>query len=141
MNLRGQERREFPQKVRKLAFARCCRECKVPGVKNIPGTPQCENCGNVLRAGNIEYEHLDADGLGGEPVLENCGVWCAVPCSSKKTRTEDVPRMAKADAALKASFGLKPTPRQKIRSGGFQKARPQRTASRPIVRRSEVDNV
>ena len=56
MNLRGQKRREFPQSVRKLAFARCCRNGTQPGI------PQCENCGNVLRAGNIEYEHLDADG-------------------------------------------------------------------------------
>ena len=100
MNLRGQQRREFSQKVRKLAFARCCKN----GTK--AGIPQCENCGNVLRAGNIEYEHLDPDGLGGEPTLENCGVWCAVPCSSKKTRTEDNPRMAKADRILKKNFGL-----------------------------------
>lgn len=108
MNLRGQQRREFPQSVRKLAFARCCRECNVDGVKNIPGTPQCENCGHVLRSGNIEYEHLDPDGLGGEPTLANCGVWCAVPCSSKKTHTQDNPRMAKADRVLKSTYGLKP---------------------------------
>lgn len=98
MNLRGQQRREFPQSVRKAAFKRCCGE---------DGIPRCENCGNVLRSGNIEYEHLDPDGLGGEPTLENCGVWCAVPCSSRKTHTQDNPRMAKADRVLKASFGLK----------------------------------
>lgn len=101
MNLRGQQRREFPQAVRKLAFKRCCKNGTMPGI------PQCENCGNVLRSGNIEYEHLQADGLAGEPTLENCGVWCAVPCASKKTRTQDIPRMAKADRVLKASYGLK----------------------------------
>lgn len=101
MNLRGHQRREFPQSVRKLAFKRCCRNGTLPGI------PQCEHCGNVLRSGNIEYEHLDPDGLGGEPTLENCGVWCAVPCSSKKTHTQDNPRMVKADRVLKAAFGLK----------------------------------
>lgn len=100
-SLRGHERKEFPLKVRGKAFARCCKNGTMPGI------PQCEHCGNVLRSGNIEYEHLDPDGLGGEPTLENCGVWCAVPCSSKKTRTQDNPRMAKADRVLKASFGLK----------------------------------
>lgn len=125
MNLRGQKRREFSQAVRKLAFARCCRN----GTK--PGIPQCENCGNVLRSGNIEYEHLDADGLGGEPTLENCGVWCAVPCSKKKTFTEDNPRMSKADRVLKKNFGLG-RQKQKIQSAGFRKAEPQRSASRPV---------
>jgi 5-methylcytosine-specific restriction protein A len=133
--LRGIARKEFPLKVRKLAFARCCKQCNVDGIENIPGVPQCENCGNVLRAGNIEYEHLDADGLGGEPTLENCGVWCAVPCSSKKTHTQDNPRMQKADRVLKKNFGLTPAKR-KIQSAGFRRAAPQRTASRPIERRS-----
>lgn len=127
MNLRGKARREFPLKVRKLAFARCCKSGTLPGI------PQCENCGNQLRAGNIEYEHLDPDGLGGEPTLENCGVWCAVPCSSKKTHTEDNPRMVKADRVLRKTYGLKPA-RQKIQSARFRKAAPQRTASRPIER-------
>src|ERR1700737_576946 len=100
MSPRGGKRREFSQKVRKAAFKRCCEN----GTK--PGIPQCESCGNVLVAGNIEFEHLDADGLGGEPALENCGVWCARPCSSKKTADVDIPRMAKADRVLKKNFGL-----------------------------------
>jgi hypothetical protein len=129
-SLRGQDRQEFSQKIRKLAFARCCKN----GTK--PGIPQCENCGRELRAGNIEYEHLDPDGLGGEPTLENCGVWCAVPCSSKKTHEIDNPRMAKADRVLKKTYGLTPS-RQKMQGQGFQKRPPQRTASRPIERKSE----
>lgn len=99
MNLRGQERREFPQSVRKLAFKRCCGK---------DGIPRCENCGIVLRAGNIEFEHLQADGLQGEPTLQNCGVWCRSSCSKTKTHTEDNPRMAKADRVLKKNFGLQP---------------------------------
>lgn len=129
MNLRGQERREFSLKVKKLAFARCCKNGTIPSI------PQCENCGIVLTAGNTEYEHLDADGLGGEPTLENCGVWCRSSCSKKKTFTEDIPRMAKADRVLKKNFGLTPN-RQKIQSRGFAKSAPQRSASRPLEKRS-----
>jgi hypothetical protein len=97
MSLRGFERREFPQSVRKAAFARCC---------DAKGIPHCENCGNELVSGNIEYEHLDADGLGGEPTLQNCGVWCRRPCSLKKTVKQDNPRMQKADRVLKSAYGL-----------------------------------
>jgi hypothetical protein len=126
-SLRGHERKEFPQSVRKAAFRRCCQP---------DGIPKCEapGCGKVIRAGHLRYEHLDPDGLGGEPTLENCGAWCDV-CSTAKDKIDN-PRMAKADAVLKKSFGLEPS-RQKIRSGGFRKGRPQRTASRPIVRHSE----
>lgn len=114
MNLRGHQRREFSQAVRKLAFKRCCDK---------DGMPRCENCGNALRAGNIEYEHLDPDGLGGEPTLQNCGVWCAVPCSSRKTHIVDNPRMAKADRVLKKNFGLeaKGRPFPGSKASGFKK--------------------
>lgn len=125
MSLRGEKRQEFPQAVRKKAFARCC----------INAVPHCEKCGIELKPGNIEYEHLDADGLGGEPTLENCGVWCRSSCSKKKTFTEDNPRMAKADAVLKSTYGLRPA-RQTIQSAGFRKSAPQRSASRPIERRT-----
>jgi 5-methylcytosine-specific restriction endonuclease McrA len=125
MNLRGQQRREFPQSVRKKAFARCCRN----------GQPYCEGCGCEInaRSGTI-YEHVIPDGLGGEPTLENCKVHCR-NCADVKTHTEDIPRMAKADAVLKASYGLR-AKRKKIQSRGFEKSAPQRTASRPIERRS-----
>lgn len=125
MSLRGEQRQEFPQSVRKKAFARCC----------INAVPHCEKCGIELKPGNIEYEHLEADGLGGANTLANCGVWCRSSCSKKKTHTEDNPRMAKADRVLKKNFGLRPS-RQKIQSAGFRKAAPQRSASRPIERRT-----
>lgn len=128
MNLRGQTRREFPQSVRKAAFARCCRQCLVPGVTNRPGIPQCENCGNELHSGNIEYEHLVPDGLGGEPTLDNCGVWCRKPCSSAKTAEIDIPTMAKADRALRKNYGLGRT-KAPFKSRGFKRAGAQNRAS------------
>ncbi|MBR1206580.1 hypothetical protein JQ562_30730 [Bradyrhizobium sp. AUGA SZCCT0051] len=131
MNLRGQERQEFPQSVRKAAFARCCRECRVEGVENLAGRPQCENCGKEVRSGGFIYEHVQPDGLGGEPTAANCKVHC-LPCADVKTHTEDNPRMRKADAVLKSAYGLKPAKRSKIRSRGFAKAPAKRTASSPI---------
>lgn len=125
MNLRGQERREFPLSVRKLAFKRCCRD----------GIPYCEGCNNQIRQTPI-YEHVIPDGLGGEPILENCKVHCKT-CADVKTFTQDNPRMQKADRVLKKNFGLRPM-RVKIQSAGFRKSTPQRTASRPIRRMNDA---
>jgi 5-methylcytosine-specific restriction endonuclease McrA len=128
MSLRGEQRHEFPQKVRKAAFARCCKKGSLSGV------PQCENCGLVLASGNIIYEHVTPDGLGGAPTIENCKVFCRKICATKKTVEDDNPRMAKADRVLKKAFGLQSS-RKKIQSAGFAKAKPQLTASRPLKRK------
>lgn len=127
-SLRGAERKEFPQKVRKAAFKRCCLNGDKPGI------PQCETCGAELgkRTGTI-YEHVIPDGLGGEPTLENCKVHCKT-CADKKTHQEDNPRMQKADRVLKAEYGLQAN-RKKIQGGGFRKAGSQRSASRPLERK------
>ncbi len=125
MSLRGNKRREFSQSVRKLAFKRCCAK---------DGKPRCEGCRTILRAGNIIYEHVTPDGLGGEPTLENCKVHCR-NCADVKTFTEDNPRMAKADRVLKKNFGLERS-KKRIQSRGFQRSAPQRTATRAIERRT-----
>ena len=124
-SLRGHERTEFPQSIRKAAFRRCCQP---------DGIPKCEapGCGKIIRAGHLRYEHLDPDGLGGKPTLQNCGAWCDV-CSTAKDKIDN-PRMRKADAVTKATYGLKPAPRQKINSPGFRKAPPQRRASTPTTK-------
>lgn len=127
MSLRGNRRQEFPLSVRKAAFARCCRN----------GMPHCENCGQFIRAGHMRYEHLQPDGLGGEPTLENCGAWCDV-CARAKDKIDN-PMMAKADRVTRKTYGLTPA-RQKINSPGFRKAAPQRSASRPIERHPHPTN-
>lgn len=95
-SLRNEDRTEFPAAVKKARFRHCCKD----------GVPHCENCGNSIRAGHMVYEHLQADGLGGEPTYENCRVYCDV-CADKKTGEQDIPRMAKADRQLKSAFGVK----------------------------------
>lgn len=84
-------RREFPMKVRAAAMLRC--------------GGNCEECGRKLVTGDIEYDHILADGLGGEPTLENCKVICR-GCHKAKTRG-DVARTSKADMQRKKHLGIK----------------------------------
>lgn len=88
-------RREFPAKVKLAAWNRCQRD----------GRPHCEDC-NLPILGLPEYDHVVADGLGGEPTLENCQVLCG-KCHKRKTHGEDRPIMAKADKQLKSAAGIK----------------------------------
>jgi 5-methylcytosine-specific restriction enzyme A len=108
-------RKEFPRRVKALAFKRCC---------DANGQPHCEGCGIVLRAGDLHFDHIVPDGLGGEPTLENCKVLCIKICHVKKTHQEDNPRMQKADRVLKKTYGIakakKPFPGGK-RSGWKRK--------------------
>lgn len=83
-------RREFPGKVRALAFERA-GGC-------------CEKCGVRLGAGKVHYDHVLPDALGGEPTLENCAVLCR-PCHGEKTAKEDVPRIRKADRQRRRHIG------------------------------------
>lgn len=74
-------RREFSARVKVAAFERA--------------NGSCEGCGARLTVGKFHYDHDTPDGLGGEPTLENCRVLC-VACHAVKTRTGDVPAIAKA---------------------------------------------
>lgn len=118
---RGLSRQEFTTRTKGLALKRCMRD----------GVPHCEGCGIEInaRTGPI-FEHDAPAMLGGDNSLENCKVHCK-SCASIKTASEDVPRMAKADRVFKAHHGIK-SPRQKIATRGFAKAKPQRRASAPI---------
>jgi len=67
------KRREFPDKVKALAFERA--------------KGRCEKCTARLVVGKIQYDHVIADALGGEPTLENCAVICS-SCHSIKTPSD-----------------------------------------------------
>jgi hypothetical protein len=118
------ERQEFTRKTKGQALKRATHN----------GQPYCECCGMALnpRTGTF-YDHIQPDGLGGEPTLENCQVLCRT-CHELKTSTEDVPVMAKADRSFRKQFGLS-VRKRKIQSRGFEKAPPQHTATRPIRKR------
>lgn len=98
-------RREFPSKVKLAAYERCQKD----------GKPHCEECGLRI-VGLPEYDHVRADGLGGEPTLQNCAVLCG-KCHRHKTHVEDRPIMQKADNQKKAAANVKrkyPWPKRKM---------------------------
>jgi 5-methylcytosine-specific restriction endonuclease McrA len=66
---------------------------------------RCECCGIKLDGKRVEYDHIIADGLGGEPVVGNCRVLCS-PCHLEKTRA-DAPRIAKTNRIRAREAGIR----------------------------------
>ena len=85
-------RREFSAKVKAEAAMRA--------------KGHCEDCTRRLSVGDYHYDHVTADGIGGEPTIENCQVLCR-SCHSIKTDTQDKPRIAKAKRNFRTSHGIK----------------------------------
>jgi 5-methylcytosine-specific restriction protein A len=75
-------RREFSKLVKRDAFLRADGKC------------EGANCGAKLTKGKFAYDHDIADGLGGEPTLDNCVVLCSA-CHGVKTAKHDIPLIAK----------------------------------------------
>ena len=88
-------RTEFSVKIKKAAYQRCL----------INGKPHCELCDKLI-LGVPEYDHIKADGLGGNATLENCMALCGA-CHRTKTHGHDRPIMQKADEQKKAAAGIK----------------------------------
>ncbi len=88
-------RTEFGKKVKLEAYMRCL----------INDKPHCELCDKLI-LGIPEFDHIKADGLGGEATLQNCMVLCGA-CHRRKTHEQDRPIMTKADAQFKAKAGIK----------------------------------
>ena len=111
-------RREFSKAVQRDAFVRA--------------NGKCEGCGAKLSVGKFAYDHVNPDGLTGEPTLANCQVLCS-PCHLEKTR-QDVKHIAQAKRRADKEMGVKDPHRRPIQSRGFAKAPPQRNASRPLTK-------
>jgi 5-methylcytosine-specific restriction endonuclease McrA len=91
-------RREFNKHVKREAFMRAGGQCE--------GQPYGERCGVKLTLGKYHYDHVIPDGLGGEPVIENCAVLC-LACHKDKTATKDVPAIAKTKRIQDRQKGIK----------------------------------
>jgi 5-methylcytosine-specific restriction endonuclease McrA len=91
-------RREFNKQVKRFAFTRANGQCE--------GMPYGERCPVKLTLGKFHYDHVIPDGLGGEPVIENCAVLC-VACHKDKTTTKDVPAIAKTKRIQDRQKGIK----------------------------------
>lgn len=80
----------------------------------------CHICTRKIAAGEPwQVEHVKARGLQGPDTDDNLRP-AHVDCHAGKTR-KDRAIMADADRALLRHVGLKPKPKQKIRSRGFEK--------------------
>jgi 5-methylcytosine-specific restriction protein A len=87
-------RREFSKAVKREAFTRANGVC------------EGKDCGAKLTLGKYHYDHRIPDALGGEPELWNCEVLC-IACHSVKTRTTDVPAIAKTKRIQDRQKGIK----------------------------------
>ena len=113
-------RKEFPKSVKVAVVKRATRD----------GAVYCEECQGLAKT--FDIDHVNADGLTGEPVLENARLLCKA-CHAEKTKG-DVTVIAKAKRREAKHLGVKTAPTKKIESAPMAKAEPQKKASKPSER-------
>ncbi len=121
-------RTEFKTKTKREAWKRCGERCE--GLLS-----SGERCDAPLKHKPHHFDHIIPDAIGGPNDLQNCAVLC-VPCHDDKTRHRDMRIIAKAKRNYDKDNGIRSGP--KLQGRGFQRRPPQRTASRPIERKSEA---
>jgi 5-methylcytosine-specific restriction protein A len=109
-------RQEFSKRTKRDAFVRA--------------NGRCEKCDAKLTPQKFAYDHVNPDGLTGEPTLENCMVLCD-PCHKEKTR-QDVKDIAQAKRREDAHRGIRK--QSKLQGQGFAKALPQRRATTKVTK-------
>jgi hypothetical protein len=109
-------RREFPKAVRVAVIRRATRHSVV----------YCEEC--KLPAKKFQIDHVRADGLLGEPTIENAKLLCEICYLDKNPR--DARDIAEAKRREAFHLGATPAPAREIRSAGFR--RTQRVIDRAM---------
>lgn len=100
-------RREFSVQVRKDALKRSGMFCEAVG--SFYGLPEGKRCEAPLGYG-VEFDHIIADSIGGEPTLDNCAAVCSA-CHRIKTSQRDTPIAAKVKRIELKRLGIKGTGR------------------------------
>ena len=96
---------------------------------------KCHRCRRDIPADDAWIiEHRQAIILGGANAEGNLCLSCSW-CKPAKD-AEDVAQKAKTAAVRSKHLGIRPAPT--MRSAGFAKRPPQRSATRPIIRRSDM---
>lgn len=96
---------------------------------------RCHISGRLIRAGEAwDADHIIALCNGGEHREANLAPALTAPHKAKTA--EDVAEKATVYRKRAKHLGIAPK-RKPLQSAGFQRAQPQRSASRPIVRKSE----
>lgn len=128
-------RREFSKEVKRAALKRSGMKCDAVG--EMYGFNPGQRCGVNLNVG-VQYDHIIADSIGGEPTLDNCAAVC-MSCHGYKTRTIDTPRAAKTKRMSDKANGIVRA-KGTIKSAGFQKCekpgRIDKSAFKPLARRN-----
>ncbi len=81
----------------------------------------CEKCKAKLKVGEGEYDHIIAQGYGGENTVENGQLLCR-PCHSGKTGV-DKGITEKVKRVRDKHLGVYPASKAKLRSRGFSTTR------------------
>ena len=110
-------RNEFPAKVCAQAFERA--------------NGKCERCTAKLYVGKFAFDHRIPDAMGGRPALDNCDVLC-VACHSIKTRTRDVPEIAKVKRVKAKLYG----PRKRSTFAGSRDSKWRKKLNGQVVERT-----
>lgn len=79
--------------------------CEGAGLKY--GLADGVRCNRSLSYG-VHFDHVNPDGNGGKPTLENCAAVCP-ECHKHKTFKEDVPRIAKMKRQRDRNNGIRRT--------------------------------
>ena len=108
-------RKEFSKAVKVAVIKRA----------TVDGQVYCEECGSLTK-GRFDIDHIRADGLLGEPTIENARLLCS-PCHAEKTKT-DVAAIAKAKRREALHLGVRKKP--SFVSRGFTKY--EKPAKEPI---------
>ena len=101
----GSPRREFPRSVRVAVIQRAA----------VNGIVCCEKCGAFAK--RYQIDHIIADALGGEPVLENAQLLCEF-CFTPKNAA-DAALIAQAKRREAEFLSANPPPRRPLLSRGF----------------------
>lgn len=129
--------RTLPEWIGKTADSPVPPRVKLRVFLRYDGRCQC-GCNRTIRPGEPwELEDTIALINGGERRESNLKPWLAEH-HKEKTRA-DVAEKSRVYRKAAKHFGAV-APRQKLQSRGFQRSEPQRTASRPIRRVSEIGN-
>lgn len=100
-------RREFSPKVKRAAFERA--------------KGHCEDCGQKLFPGNIEYDHAREDFFEGEPTLDNCVVLCRGCHRVKTAAMRPIVDKTRRQAAKNAGIKAKSSPLPGSKASGWRK--------------------
>jgi len=114
-------RKEFSKEVRRAAVKRAAGYCE----GKLPNGCRCEW---PLSLGKWAIDHINPDGLTGEPTLANAQVLCQA-CHKVKTAA-DVKNIAKAKRRSDDHLGIKRP--STLQGQGFRKYEPARRATTPI---------